>query len=71
MSGSYNLPDRQLDARLAHDLENAAAALQQTIHAAVEAGLKVSVRVEAMQHIGHHYAEPLVEVQVERVIRLP
>ena len=38
--------------------------------AAVEAGLKVTVKVENMHHVGHHHPEPLVEVMAERVIRL-
>ena len=46
------------------------AALQMAIHEAVEAGLKVTVVVESMQKVGDHYSEPLVEVDVERVIKL-
>jgi hypothetical protein len=49
---------------------SAAAVLQQTIHNAVEAGLKVTVQVESMHHVGHHHPEPLVELTAERVIRL-
>jgi len=45
-------------------------ALQMAIHAAVEAGLKVTVVVEAMHSVGEHYSEPLLEVDVERVIKL-
>jgi hypothetical protein len=71
MADTYSPSEQQADERLAHDVTSAAAALQRSIHAAVEAGLKVAVRVESMRHVGHHYAEPLVEVDVERVIRLP
>lgn len=70
MSDSHATPDHARDERLARDLTTAAAALQQAIHAAVEAGLKVDVAVENMHHVGHHYPEPLVEVTAERVIRL-
>jgi hypothetical protein len=28
------------------------------------------LKVEAMHHVGHHHPEPLVEVEVERVIKL-
>ena len=45
-------------------------ALQVAIHDAVEAGLKVTVVVESMQRIGDHYPEPLLEMEVERVIKL-
>jgi len=45
-------------------------ALQVAIHEAVEAGLKVTVAVEAMHSVGDHYSEPLVEVDMERVIKL-
>jgi len=70
MSDSIAAPDLKQDERLADDLTSAAAALQQAIHTAVEAGLKVTVEVESMHHVGHHYSEPLVEVTAERVIRL-
>ncbi len=71
MSDSVSRPDLERDERLARDVEKAAAALQQAVHTAVEAGLKVTVEVESMHHVGHHHAEPLVEVSVERVIKLP
>jgi len=58
------------DEALAAEVVRAAAALQQAIHRAVEAGLKVGVEVESMHQVGHHYPEPLVEVEVERVIKL-
>jgi hypothetical protein len=58
------------DERLAHELMMATAELQQAIHAAVLAGLKVSLTIETMHHVGHHFPEPLVEVEVERVIKL-
>ena len=70
MSDEQKNPERDHDERLAHDLTLAAAVLQQAVHAAVLAGLKVSMKVEFMQHVGHHYPEPLVEVEVERVIKL-
>ena len=70
MSASPSPPDLERDEQLARALTTAAAALQQSIHAAVEAGLKVVVEVERMHHVGHHYPEPLVEVKAERVIRL-
>lgn len=70
MSHSPTAPDLERDECLARDLTNAAAALHQAIHAAVEAGLKVTVQVERMHHVGHHHPEPLVEIGVERVITL-
>lgn len=70
MSDSPSLPNQERDEHLARELTTAAAAMQQTIHAAVEAGLKVVVVVENMHHVGHHYPEPLVEVTAERVIKL-
>lgn len=70
MSDSSSALDRERDERLARDLGNAAASLQRAIHAAVEAGLKVTVEIESMHHVGRHYPEPLVEVTTERVIRL-
>lgn len=70
MTNSPSAPDLEQDERLARDLSSAAAVLQQAIHAAVEAGLKVGVAVEAMHHVGPHHPEPLVEITVERVIRL-
>lgn len=70
MSDSNNPGDVERDVKLAQDLKSAAAKLQQAIHYAVEAGLKVSIEVESMHHVGHRYPEPLVEVQVERVIKL-
>ncbi|MEA3277537.1 MAG: hypothetical protein U9Q81_20085 [Pseudomonadota bacterium] len=71
MSDSQDAFDHERDERLAHDLTQAAAEMQQAIHAAVEAGLKVTLTVEAMHHVGHHYPEPLLEVEVERIIKLP
>jgi len=70
MRDSSSAPDLERDEHLARDLTSAAAGLQQAIHAAVEAGLKVSVQVESMHHVGHLHPEPLVEVTAERVIRL-
>jgi len=70
MSDFSSAPDLEGDQQLARDLTSAAAALQKIIHSAVEAGLKVSVEVESMHHVGHHHPEPLVEVMAERVIRL-
>jgi hypothetical protein len=63
-------PDMQRDEQLAQELVGAAAKLQQAIHSAVEAGLKVTVKLESMHHVGHHYPEPLVEIQAERIIKL-
>jgi hypothetical protein len=70
MSDSASPLDLQRDQQLAQALESAAAVLQQAIHAAVEAGLKVTAEVESMHHVGNHYPEPLVEILVERVIKL-
>jgi hypothetical protein len=70
MNEAQKNPEREHDARLAHDLTIAAAELQRAIHAAVLAGLKVTLKVETMHHVGHHHPEPLVEVEVERVIKL-
>jgi hypothetical protein len=70
MSTSSRPPDIERDSKLARDLCEAARVLQQCIHLAVEAGLKVTVEVEKMNHIGHHYEEPLLNVTAERVIRL-
>ena len=70
MSDSHSRAEAGKDERLAHDLTAAVAAAQQAIHAAVEAGLKVTIQVESMQHVRHHYPEPLIEVEVERVIKL-
>lgn len=62
--------DPQTDEALAQEIVRAAAALQQAIHRAVEAGLRVDVDVETMHQVGRHHPEPLVEVAVERVIKL-
>lgn len=70
MSDSTSALGHERDERLARELTNAATKLQQAIHSAVEAGLKVTVDVETMHHVGHHYPEPLVEIMVERVIKL-
>lgn len=70
MSEAQTKSEQEHDERLAHDLTVTAAALQRAIHAAVLAGLKVTMKVEAMHHVGHHHPEPLVEVEVERVIKL-
>jgi hypothetical protein len=70
MSDSPSAPDLERDQRLARDLTSAASALQRAIHSAVEAGLKVTVEVESMHHVGHHHPEPLVEIMAERVIKL-
>lgn len=71
MSDSASAPDLKHDERLARDLLSAAAVLQQRIHSAVEAGLMVSLTVETMHQVGHRFPEPLVEVSIERVIKLP
>jgi len=71
MSESPFTLDLERDERLARDLTRAAAKLQQTIHSAVEAGLKITLEVENMHHVGHNYSEPLVEIQIERVTKLP
>jgi len=70
MSEAQKTPEQEHDERLTHELTMAAAEMQRAIHAAVLAGLKVTVSVETMHHVGHHYPEPLLEVQVERVIKL-
>ena len=70
MIQAQNKSEQEHDERLAHELTMAAAEMQRAIHAAVQAGLKVTLAVETMQHVGHHYPEPLVEVLVERVIKL-
>jgi hypothetical protein len=70
MSEAQKRPEQAHDERLAQELTLAAAEMQRAIHAAVLAGLKVSLTVETMHHVGHHYPEPLVELQVERVIKL-
>jgi hypothetical protein len=70
MSDSPSTPDLERDQCLARDLTSAASALQRAIHSAVEAGLKVTVKVESMHHVGHHHPEPLVEIMAERVIKL-
>ena len=70
MSDTQKKPEQEHDEHLAHDLTLAAAEMQRAIHAAILAGLKVTLAVETMQHVGHHYPEPLVEVEVERVIKL-
>lgn len=70
MSDAQKNPEQDHDERLAHDLTLAAAELQRAVHAAVLAGLKVSLKIESLHHVGHHYPEPLVEVEVERVIKL-
>lgn len=71
MSDSRERSDREHDKQLAQDVTQAAAEMQRAIHAAVEAGLKVTLTVEAMHHVGRHYPEPLLEVETERVIKLP
>ena len=70
MSEAQKRPEQEHDERLAHELTLASAELQRAIHAAVLAGLKVTLAVETMHHVGHHYPEPLVAVEVERVIKL-
>ncbi len=70
MSISQKKPEQDHDERLAQELTMAAAEMQRAVHAAVLAGLKVTLAVETMHHVGHHYPEPLVEVKVERVIKL-
>ncbi|UHD18436.1 hypothetical protein [Thiocapsa bogorovii] len=70
MSEAQKKPDQEHDEHLAHELTMAAAQMQRAIHAAIQAGLKVTLKVETMKHVGHHYPEPLVEVEVERVIKL-
>ena len=58
------------DERLVAAIMQAQSALQIAIHQAVEAGLKVAVTVESMHKVGEHYPEPLLEIGVERVIKL-
>lgn len=58
------------DERLVSAITQAQSALQVAVHEAVEAGLKVAVTVESMHKVGEHYPEPLLEVGVERVIKL-
>jgi hypothetical protein len=70
MSEAQTKPEQEHDEHLAHEVAMAAAEMQRAIHAAVLAGLKVTLAVETMHQVGHHYAEPLVEVGVERVIKL-
>jgi hypothetical protein len=70
MTEAHKSPEQIQDERLTHELTMAAATLQRAIHAAVMAGLKVDLTVETMHHVGHHHPEPLVEVAVERVIKL-
>ena len=70
MSHTPTKHDPQGDEALAHEIVGAAAVLQQAIHRAVEAGLKVGVAVESMHEVGRHYPEPMIEVEVERVIKL-
>lgn len=70
MSQTPTAYNPQADEALAQEIVRAAAVLQQAIHRAIESGLKVDVDVEAMHHVGHHHPEPLVEVAVERVIKL-
>jgi len=62
--------DNAQDESLVATITQCQSALQLAIHAAIEAGLKVSVAVEAMHSVGEHYSEPLVEIDVERVIKL-
>ena len=71
MSNSHSTPDLQQDTKLANDVVQAVAAAQQAIHAAVRSGLKVTAQIESMHHVGHHHPEPLIEVNLERVITLP
>lgn len=58
------------DQQLVAEISRSLSALQQSIHAAIEAGLKVGATIEMMHKVGEHYPEPLVEVAVERVTRL-
>ena len=69
MSEAQTKPEQEHDERIAHELTMATAEMQRAIHAAVLAGLKVTLAVETMQHVGHHYPEPLVEIEVERVVK--
>ena len=62
--------DNAHDESLVATITQCQSALQLAIHSAIEAGLKVSVAVEAMHSVGEHYSEPLVEIDVERVIKL-
>lgn len=71
MTDSHSAADLQHDEKLARDVIHTVALAQQAIHAAVTAGLNVSAKVELMHHVGHHCPEPLIEVNVERVIKLP
>ena len=58
------------DECLVSTITQAQAVLQVAIHEAVEAGLKVTVTVESMHKVGEHYPAPLLEVGVDRVIKL-
>ena len=69
MSDSYS-DDRARDESLARSIAEHLSALQMAIHEAIEAGLKVDVTVEQMNPMGEHYPEPLLEVGVERIVKL-
>jgi len=58
------------DAQLVANILQCQSAMQMAVHEAVEAGLKVTVVIESMHKVGEHHAEPLLETDVERVIRL-
>ena len=70
MSETHKTLEQEHDERLAHELTLAAAEMQRAIHAAILGGLKVTLAVETLHQAGHHYPEPVVEVKVERVIKL-
>jgi len=65
-----NLNDGARDEQMVAHIMQCQSALQLAIHDAVEVGLKVTVMVESMQKVGEHYPEPLLEADVERVIKL-
>jgi len=70
MSHTTAKHDPQSDEALAQEIVRATAVLQQAIHRAVEAGLKVGVAVESMHEVGRNYPEPMIGIEVERVIKL-
>jgi len=62
--------DSERDEQLVANIIQHQSALQLAIHEAVLAGLKVTMVVESMHKVGDHYPEPLLEADVERVIKL-
>jgi len=64
--GAASRSDEQLAQAVTRQLEM----LQVAIHEAVEAGLRVELTVEHMHKVGKHYPEPLIEVNLERIVKL-